>query len=87
MVFGSTTIKALREENDGQLPNFTGLGGYPLVYFTADGLVICPDCANETDTSDPVVAVDVYYEGPDVACDDCGKAIKSAYGDPEEEDR
>lgn len=29
------------------------------------------------------VAYDVHYEGPDIICAECNKAIPSAYGDPE----
>ena len=27
---------------------------------------------------------DVYYEGPDMTCDNCSAIIESAYGDPDE---
>jgi hypothetical protein len=56
-----------------------------MVYDTQDGLTVCPDCANEPDTSDPVVSGDVYWEGPAMSCDDCGRPIESAYGDPDED--
>jgi hypothetical protein len=70
-------------------------GGYPVVYYTADGLTICARCANDPDTSDPVTAGDIYWEGPAMPCDDgsqCGAmvngawspgVIESAYGDPD----
>jgi hypothetical protein len=58
-------------------------GGYPLVYYTRDGLTVCPACASKTDTSDPVVGADVFYEGADEACDDCATVMQSAYGDPD----
>jgi hypothetical protein len=70
-------------DSSGQLPSYAWPGGYQLQYLTADGLTICPSCANQSDTSDPVVAGDVYWEGPEVPCDDCGAMLESAYGDPE----
>lgn len=93
-------LTKLRESTpDGSLPAHVWPGGYPLFYLTADGLTICPKCANEADTSDPVVDGDVHWEGPPMTCDDgsqCGSmlpapaggwapgTIDSAYGDPDE---
>ncbi len=78
-------LAEMREANKGTLPTYSWPGAYPIVYLTGDGLTVCPDCANEPDTSDPVVDADVYWEGAPVPCDDCGKVIESAYGDPEAE--
>jgi hypothetical protein len=75
---------ARMRDADGRLPAYAWPGGYPVEYLTRDGLVICPECANRADTSDPVAAGEVYWEGPTVACDDCGQPIASAYGDPDE---
>lgn len=76
-------------------PSFAWPGGYPLYYITANGGVICPDCANGKNGSeagdanpDPqwrLVVVDVHYEGEPMACDHCGDEIESAYGIPGEE--
>ena len=78
-------LQALRESTpDGMLPEFAWPGGYPLVYYTRDGLMICARCANKPDTSDPVIDGDVYWEGPALVCDDEGELIESAYGDPDE---
>ena len=71
---------------DGLLPHHAWPGGYPMYYFTQDGLTVCPKCANDPDTSDPVIAGDVYWEGPPTVCDDKGEVILSAYGDPDQED-
>ena len=55
-----------------------------MMYFTGSGDVICPQCANSTEhPTDPPVDGDIYWEGPDETCTDCGAAIPSAYGDPE----
>ena len=78
------TLTMLRESTtDGSLPSHAWPGGYQLMYLTEDGLFVCPKCANKPDTSDPVTAGDVYWEGPTLACEDCGEPIESAYGDPD----
>jgi hypothetical protein len=82
----SRKIQDMRAENDGKLPSFAWPGGYPIYYLTRDGLVVCPDCANESDTSDPVIDADIYWEGPAACCNDCGQGIESAYGDPDDDD-
>ena len=81
------TIAALRAStSDGSLPAYAWPGGYPLEYVTEDGLMICPACANVSGShdgfvpSDPVIAGDVFWEGEDYPCEDCGKPISSAYG-------
>lgn len=75
---------------DGSLPPATMPGLYPIVYLDGQGSTLCPDCAN-ADDGDPSVWPDqqprdwyIYYEGPAIYCDECGEAIESAYGDPEE---
>jgi hypothetical protein len=81
------TLAELRESTgDGTLPAVAWPGGYPIVYYTRDGLTVCPRCANDADTSDPVVDGGVYWEGPVILCDDAGEPIASAYGDPEGEE-
>lgn len=90
------SLKALRESTpDGTLPFYAWPGAYQMVYYTEQGGTICPKCANVTDTSDPVVAGEEYFEGPEIVCDDgseCGSmvngtwqagTIPSAYGDPD----
>lgn len=76
---------------NGQLPSFTSVGAYTLTYITRDNDVLCAKCATDqidnedNDTNfDPVITADVYYEGPDMQCDNCYAVIESAYGDPEE---
>jgi hypothetical protein len=73
---------AVKPDENGKLPAYAWPGGYQITYLTRDGLEICPDCANQEDASDPVTDGDVYWEGPAITCDDCGKEIESAYGDP-----
>lgn len=77
-------VERLRGE-DGKLISFAWPGGYPVQYYTKDGLTVCPECANrDVDQSQEVVGGDVYWEGPPTPCEDCGELIESAYGDPEE---
>jgi hypothetical protein len=68
---------------DGLLPSFAWPGAYPMAYLTADGLEICAGCANKADTSDPVSDGFVSWEGPATVCDDCGRDLETAYGDPD----
>ena len=78
-----------------ELPAYAWPGGYPLVYILKDGATLCPECVNGANGSDArvqddaqwnVVAVDVYWEGPVMACDHCGASLESAYGDPDADD-
>ena len=78
-----------RLSND-QLPAFAFPGGYPIVYYTADGGELCPKCANEftpeRDNAEQLqpVECDVHYEGAPIVCEHCNAEIESACGDPEE---
>lgn len=83
--------KLFREE-DGSLPAYAWPGGYPIVYLCDDGGELCPDCANGKNGSDAsespeadrqwrLIAGDVYWEGPPVPCDHCGRLMESAYGE------
>ena len=72
----------LPQNADGSLAAWAWPGSYPLYYLTRDGLVVCPKCAN-SETSDPVIAADVYWEGEPLECQDCAALIESAYGVPE----
>jgi hypothetical protein len=75
--------------SDGKLPSFTFPGAYPLIYITHCAEVLCADCAtdqidNGNDYNfDPIIAVDVHWEGEDETCGDCNRAIPSAYGIPD----
>lgn len=71
---------------DNTLPAYAWPGGYQMIYFTHDGSIVCPACANDVDTSDPVVGAEVYWEGPPIICDNCYSTIESAYGDPDADD-
>jgi hypothetical protein len=73
-------IKEMLEEK-GKLPSYAWPGGYPIVYVDSDNSTLCADCATKSinDQDDFLL----HEEGPAIACDNCGKIINSAYGDPE----
>ncbi len=84
--------QGVRYPRPGDLPAYAWPGGYPLLYLCDDGYYICPACAN--DPSNPVHEtgeadgwrIDGYYihwEGPAELCVHCGRAVESAYGDPD----
>lgn len=85
--------KPTRDE-DGKFPAYAWPGGYQLIYYMADGGVLCPACANgengseASETSDDkqwrIEAVEVYYEGPTLQCDHCCCDLEAAYGDPDQ---
>jgi hypothetical protein len=76
-------LAGIRDDN-GQLPTWAWPGGYPMYYVTADGMTVCPDCANrEVDQSQRPIAGDANWEDPELYCDDCGKRIESAYAEEE----
>lgn len=77
-----------QRDSDGRLSKYAWPGGYPILYLTKLGDVLCADCANETeqdrDHYDPVEAADVHWEGDPLQCDGCSNEIESAYGPIEE---
>lgn len=86
---------SMYREASGSLFAYAWPGGYPMIYLTKDGSVLCPECAsgkNGSDASesndDPqwqLVAGDIFYEGAPIQCDHCCVLIESAYGDPDSE--
>lgn len=72
-------------------PAYAWPGGYEIHYYTADGGVLCHQCANEEcertlDTNDGqfhIVLADTNYEEIGLFCDHCGRGIPPAYGDDE----
>lgn len=64
-------------------------GGYPLLYLTDQGAILCADCATRNDSDDPddlLLGADIFYEGPPATCLGCDILIESAYGDPDAND-
>ncbi len=81
----------LIRDTNGRFPAYAWPGGYQIIYVTADGGVLCPDCANRDNGSeastDPATepgwrleCCDVLYEGR-IPCDHCGAAIVGSYED------
>lgn len=79
--------------SNGRYATFTSIGGYTLLYLTADNSCLCAACANGDNGSEAsethderqwrLVASDVYWEGPTLQCDHCNADIESSYGDPD----
>lgn len=84
-------LSNLRDTNKQLIANVWP-GGYPVMYLDKQGSILCPECARAADADraeNPDLAPvdgDVYWEGPAMACDECGAEIESAYGDPESDD-
>lgn len=75
-----------------EMGKYTWPGGYPTMFVTADGGVLCWDCLKterrsilEAIATDDVhsgwriVGVDVNWENHGLCCDHCGDHIESAY--------
>lgn len=82
----------LPREDDGTLPHYAWPGGYQIVYLDHHNDTLCSKCANELE-NDPDTLLDglplnhfIYWEGPDIYCDECQEPIESEYGDPWEEE-
>jgi len=71
-------MKICKDPDSGTIPD----GMYPLVFVCSNGNVICQDCANKS--KEKCFEGDIYYEGHDIECDECGQMIHSAYGSPDE---
>lgn len=92
----ATQREILRSAYRAACHPFTFPGGYPLVLVMHDGEICCTQCAakefrqiadatlNRDDSGWRVAGVEVYWEGPAVACCSCGGMIESAYGESEE---
>lgn len=76
-------------------PEYAWPGGNQIVYHTADGGLLCPECRNgrngseaaftpQTDRQWQVVGSDLYDEGPPIHCDHCNRELFATYGDPDE---
>jgi hypothetical protein len=76
-------LQSLYDEN-GRLPRFTDLGGYPLYYLSSNGGTWCPDCANQEDAEPEIVDADVNWEDSELYCDGCPARIPSAYAEEDQ---
>jgi hypothetical protein len=86
---------AMFRDSNNNLIKYTSVGGYPVIYYSDDGDIFCPDCANRKNGSECrtiqtdnqgyndgwlVIAGDVFYEGREYCCH-CGVQLESAYGE------
>lgn len=72
----------MTEPNDNEkLPAYAWPGGYPIIYLTADGDVLCAACASADRAS--VRGHSIHWEGAAEQCVECHAEIESAYGDPD----
>jgi len=83
----ATQPDVIQRDSFGKYPSVCWPGLYTLVYITADGGILCAECANsDGQTDDPddpqwhIVQQTVIWEGPSVYCDHCNVEIESAYG-------
>lgn len=76
-------MNGVNRDTDGKYPSYAWPGGYPILYLTDCGAVICPNCANEGEDG-LVSSCFPHYSGHALDCDECGKIVESAYG-PEDE--
>lgn len=64
-----------------ELPAFTSVGSYPILYLDREENCLCAACASkEWEESGHKPRGDVYWEGEPIDCDECGEEIASAYG-------
>lgn len=70
------------DELKSNLPNFTSIGGYPILYTMRDGTCLCGDCATEVVSEGEEVEGWPNWE-MECVCDGCGRVIEAAY--PEED--
>jgi hypothetical protein len=78
-------LQTFRDE-DGMLIAFSRPDGYPCYYLDVVENVLCPACANKPSMpGSEIIAGALHWEGPPLICDNCGAAIESASGDPDEE--
>lgn len=72
-----------------ELTGVADVGGYTVLYVTADGCELCAKCATEQATHrgldwPRIVDVAGYPEGPTLQCANCNIDMVSDYGDPDE---
>ena len=79
--------KKLIEENNGILPDFSSIGGYRILYVNDRNKILCGSCATKQFfTEEENIFYDLYQEGPNLYCEECGVVIESDLGDPDDTD-
>ena len=76
----------------------TSLGGYPVYVVLVDGDLLCCECARDCyrlisyatrqrlGDGWQALGAEIYWEGPDMWCAQCGALLESAYGEAEDGD-
>lgn len=77
-MISSNVFSKLGIDQGAQLPSYTSIGCYPIVYLTRREHVLCAECASTTE--EQVSDGDVHWEGDSHFCEDCDCEIASAYG-------
>lgn len=83
----------LPRNDDGTLQAYAWPGGYPIFYIDGQNSVLCPKCANKSD-SDPdeidgfkPIDADINYEDRHMDCSNCSQPIPAAcYADDDPHD-
>jgi len=79
-------VGAAHRVYDNLFCNWSGIGGYSVIFTTDQGDVFCAECAKRAFILDlEEVTADCYDEGPTMCCDGCNREITSSYGDPDED--
>lgn len=85
-------INSITRTHTGRLPAYAFPGGYPILYHSRINSTLCPHCANRADADPDELPAwrptfwSIHYEGLSAYCDDCGREIESAYGEPDHAD-
>lgn len=91
-------VTTLERDLNDKLPSAAWPGGYPIVYYTLSGDLLCPTCATEEldtwiDADARTIDGPLDYDGPQYSdilwegiewCVNCNTAIRGAY-EPDEE--
>ncbi len=72
------------QEKNKELPRYTSIGCYPILYLTHRDEILCCDCASEEGYE--IAVAGINWENPHIYCDECSERIESAYADDDEGD-
>ena len=83
---GENNYRAIRETYTQIFSNVTAHGCYTVIFFDKHENILCGKCAmaDFMENHETLIS-DIYYEGPTIQCEECGKEIESSYGEVENE--